>query len=266
MIATQRLVPGHALGEQRSFDAIYVLDPLGDRHLALAAEMARSAASRGRGSARLYANSVRSSVSPSILSVFARQRRRDVALKARSTTWLSIPPFCRTRSGIRPPGESRFFHRGCGYGLILNCSSEFESSAGSHAVRSPGCYFPVGENRRHSRGLGWGEPVSGRQLPVFRSVRGGFWAPVSDRHFSISISAGRRPVRLLTETGSQSALRVMGFGNGRLHGLRSPSPTRGLCAAPAGSDLGARTRHRLFFGAGDTFGRFRRSPWLRAAS
>jgi hypothetical protein len=27
-------------------------------------------------------------------------------------------------------------------------------------------------------------------------VRGGFWAPVSGRHFSISLSAGRRPVRL----------------------------------------------------------------------
>ena len=26
---------------------------------------------------------------------------------------------------------------------------------GSHAVRSPGCYFSVGENRRHSRGLRW---------------------------------------------------------------------------------------------------------------
>jgi hypothetical protein len=198
MIATRRLVPGHALGEQRSFDAIYVLDPLGDQHLALAAEMAQSAGSRGRGSARLYANSVRSSVSPSILSVFARQRRRDVAIKARSTTWLSIPPFCRTRSGICPPGESPLFssrmwawlnskldllHNLMAVGVLcwqeVYCSSEFESSAGSHAVRSPGCYFPVGENRRHSRGLGWGEPVSGRQLPLFRSVRGGFWAPVS---------------------------------------------------------------------------------------
>jgi hypothetical protein len=58
--------------------------------------------------------------------------------------------------------------------------------------------------------LGWGEPVSGRQLPVFRSVRGGFRTPVSARHFSISISAGRRAVRLLTETGSQSAIRVSG--------------------------------------------------------
>jgi len=46
----------------------------------------------------------------------------------------------------------------------------------SHAVRSPWCYFPVGENRRHSRGLDWHAPVSIRQFLPFRSVRGGFWA------------------------------------------------------------------------------------------
>ena len=39
-IATQRLVIGHALGEQQSFDTIYVLDPLGDQHLAFAAKSA----------------------------------------------------------------------------------------------------------------------------------------------------------------------------------------------------------------------------------
>src|SRR5437660_8971581 len=48
--------------------------------------------------------------------------------------------------------------------------------------------------------------LSGRQFLVFRPLRGGFRAPVSARHFPISISAGRRPVRLPTETGSQSAL------------------------------------------------------------
>jgi hypothetical protein len=37
-----------------------------------------------------------------------------------------------------------------------------------------GCYFPLGENRRHSRGLGWGAPVSGRRFPVFRSCGAGF--------------------------------------------------------------------------------------------
>jgi hypothetical protein len=39
-IATQRLVAGYALGEKQSFDAIHVLDPLGDQHFALAAEAA----------------------------------------------------------------------------------------------------------------------------------------------------------------------------------------------------------------------------------
>jgi hypothetical protein len=52
------------------------------------------------------------------------------------------------------------------------------------------------------------------------SFRGGFWAPVSARHFSISISAGRRPVRLLN---SQSALRVTGA-----MPARSPWPRRAL--------------------------------------
>src|SRR4029077_2165239 len=42
-----------------------------------------------RGSPRLYASSVRSSASPSILSVFARRRRREGAIEAGSTTWLS---------------------------------------------------------------------------------------------------------------------------------------------------------------------------------
>ena len=98
-------------------------------------------------------------------------------------------------------------------GVRRGKAAEFDSAMRrfeSHAVRSPGCYFPVGENRRHSRGLGWGEPVSGRQLPVFRSVRGGFWAPGSAVVFPISVSAVQRPVRLLTETGSRSALRVSG--------------------------------------------------------
>src|SRR5271157_5252307 len=38
------------------------------------------ATNNSRGSPRLYANSVRTSASPSILSIFARRRRRDVAI------------------------------------------------------------------------------------------------------------------------------------------------------------------------------------------
>ena len=37
-IATQRLISGYALGEQQAFDAIYVLNPLSDQDLALAAK------------------------------------------------------------------------------------------------------------------------------------------------------------------------------------------------------------------------------------
>jgi hypothetical protein len=58
-----------------------------------------------------------------------------------------------------------------------------------------------GYNSRCVRIRDWRAPVSGRQIPVFRSVRGGYRTPVSARHFSNSISAGRRPVRLQTETG-----------------------------------------------------------------
>ena len=50
-----------------------------------------------RGSPRLNAKSTRIKASPSILSVFARRRLRDVAIEAGSTTWLSISSFRRTR-------------------------------------------------------------------------------------------------------------------------------------------------------------------------
>jgi hypothetical protein len=40
---------------------------------------------------------VRTRVSPSIRSVFARRRRREVRIEAASTTWLSIPSDCSTR-------------------------------------------------------------------------------------------------------------------------------------------------------------------------
>src|SRR5262245_55318746 len=52
--------------------------------------------------------------------------------------------------------------------------------------------------------------VSGRQVPDFRPGIGAFEAPVSARHFSISVSAGRRPVRHMTETGSSGIARRAG--------------------------------------------------------
>jgi hypothetical protein len=106
----------------------------------------------------------------------------------------------RLQGIARRVGRS-FLHRGCGHGLILRYISKFESSLGSQAVGSLAYYFSVGENPRHSRDLGWRTPVSDRRFMAFRSLRGGFRAPVSERHFPISISACRRPVRYLTETG-----------------------------------------------------------------
>src|SRR4051812_43546463 len=50
-----------------------------------------------RASPRWGASRARPRASPSILSVFARRRRREVAIEAGSTTWLSIPSLCRTR-------------------------------------------------------------------------------------------------------------------------------------------------------------------------
>src|SRR5947207_6882650 len=50
-----------------------------------------------RGSPRLKAIRVRTRVSPSIRSVFARRRRREVRIEAASTTWLSIASNCSTR-------------------------------------------------------------------------------------------------------------------------------------------------------------------------
>src|ERR1700731_3691458 len=84
--------------------------------------------------------------------------------------------------------------------LVEGCISKFESSLSSQRVRSLGCYFPVGENRRHSRRLGWGAPVSGPQFLAFRLLRGGFLAPVSGGYFPISVSGVQRPVRQQTES------------------------------------------------------------------
>ena len=50
-----------------------------------------------RGSPRLYASRARTRASPSTLSVLARRRRREIAIEAASTTWLSTPSLCSTR-------------------------------------------------------------------------------------------------------------------------------------------------------------------------
>jgi hypothetical protein len=43
-----------------------------------------------------------------------------------------------------------FLHRGCGHGLILSCSSEFESSAGSQAVSEFQTDCRLGRKARNS--------------------------------------------------------------------------------------------------------------------
>ena len=80
-------------------------------------------------------------------------------------------------------------------------SREFRPETGSQPTGSSasesglwGVIFPVGENRRHSRRLGWGAPVSGPQFLAFRLLRGGFLAPVSGGDFPISVSGVQRPV------------------------------------------------------------------------
>ena len=82
-----------------------VLDPFHDQHLALPANPAAVFIFRRRRPnhgadprfTALVASSARSKVSPSILSVLARRRRREVAIEAASTTWLSIPSLSKTR-------------------------------------------------------------------------------------------------------------------------------------------------------------------------
>ncbi len=122
--------------------------------------------------------------------------------------------------------------------------SEFESYHPSQAVRSLRCDFRVRENRRHSGGLGWRARVSVPQFSDFRSRTGGFRAPVSARHFPISVSACRRPVRYVTETGSQS--RIAGAERDTVRGLGR----RSLQEPNALLLLGPRIRQR-FGEAGD---------------
>ena len=130
---------------------------------------------------------------------------------------------CRTALGLEGPAEL-IFGRGQGAPSLLNKGGDSRArlglwpsaglAEGSGEERS--CCFcsrveftpllpsraslkhPVGENRRHSRRLGWGAPVSGPQFLAFRLLRGGFLAPVSGGDFPISVSGVQRPVRQQT--------------------------------------------------------------------
>jgi len=65
----------------------------------------------------------------------------------------------------------------------------------SQPVQSLRCDFRVCEKHRHSGGLDWRDAVSGHQSEGGGREKGAFLAPVSARHFLISVSARRRPVR-----------------------------------------------------------------------
>jgi hypothetical protein len=93
-------------------------------------------------------------------------------------------------------------------GALQNHICRFESCMPSQPVRSLLFDFWPCENRRHSRGLGWRAGVSGWQILEFRLWTGGFVAPVSGRHFPISVSGYPRPVRYVTETGLPSRFRA----------------------------------------------------------
>ena len=115
-------------------------------------------------------------------------------------------------------------------GAFQNDICWFESCMPSHAVRSLLCDFRVGENRRHSRGLGGRAAVSGQQIPKFPVWTSGFVAPVSAHHFPISVSARPRPVRYLTETGLQSC--VSSVAVTRDVGRKSAASRYSYCANP----------------------------------
>ena len=102
----------------------------------------------------------------------------------------------RTRSAaavICPAMRSRPFFISCGPVGNLPRDRFTHGCLLSQGVGSPRFYFPGCENPRHSRGLGWRASVSDWRFLEFRSLRGGFRAPVSGRHFPISISVGQRP-------------------------------------------------------------------------
>jgi hypothetical protein len=79
-------------------------------------------------------------------------------------------------------------------GALQNHICGFDSYMPSQPVRSLLWDFRVCENRRHCRGLGWRAGVSSRSILEFQVRIGGFFKPVSARHFPISVSACPRSV------------------------------------------------------------------------
>src|SRR5262249_4630054 len=71
---------------------------------------------------------------------------------------------------------------------FASATRRFESSRPSQAVQSRRYIFPIAENRRGSRGLGWQAAVSAQKFLAFRASGRGFRAPVSARFFPIPVS------------------------------------------------------------------------------
>jgi hypothetical protein len=91
-----------------------------------------------RGSPRFQASRVRSKVSPSMASVFARRRRRGTAIDAASTNWLSIR-FASSRRCTQKPSNLASWTTTIPTGAPATCSALVRKRASrpSNPGRSP---------------------------------------------------------------------------------------------------------------------------------
>ena len=148
-------------------------------------------------------------ISFSFQRIIAHDAANDLALIKVET---HPTAFASLRSGVRlGEGVALLDSRVCWLQVVTSPSATSPPWPGWETTRASYNF------RRPCSGLGWREPVSDRRFLAFRSVRGGFWAPVSGRHFPISNSACCRPVRLLTETGRSAFYHFWGEPKGHLH-------------------------------------------------
>src|ERR1019366_7915266 len=102
----------------------------------------------------------------------------------------------------------------------------------SQTVQSLRCHFRVREFRRHSGGLGWRDEGSGHQFEGGGCGKDAFLIPVSARHFSISVSAPRRPVRSCgrpVRYGTETVSQGRALGVKRDAGIKSATPEDNYC-------------------------------------
>ena len=120
-----------------------------------------------------------------------KARSREPPNSRHLLSFLRTPGRCETAFDLifRPEQGGAWFAADC----VL--SQPFQSLFGTCSAS---------ETLRHSRGLGQVGQVSGRAFPESQQRKRAFGAAVSARYFSISVSAGRRPVRCVPEAGLQS--------------------------------------------------------------